>query len=164
MRDITTQSDFLLIEALWLHLATYIWVNIGSCTLTSWIIVYIRVFIWENFPTYTALFESIRLSEFHHSTLYGFYSSLYVLRPWKCEQRCEIPAENLVHEINWKQISPWLCGQLALILLKTHIFITKVTSPHGESNISSILVTISSTESCIQWRPFIARFIIANIL
>ena len=46
-------------------------------------------------------------------------------------------------------LTPWLCGQLALILLKTHIFITKVASPHGQSNISSILVTISSTESCI---------------
>ena len=25
---------------------------------------------------------------------------------WKSEQRCEIPAENLVHEIQWRQISP----------------------------------------------------------
>ena len=50
-------------------------------------------------------------------------------------------------------LTPWLCGQLALILLKTHIFITKVTSPHGQWNISSILVTISSTESCIRAIP-----------
>ena len=73
---------------------------------------------------------------------------------WKSEQTCEIPGENPRRKSRSRNpikanLTPWLCGQLALILLKTHIFITKVTSPHGQSNISSILVTISSTESCI---------------
>ena len=68
MCDITTQSDFWLIEALWLHLATYIWVNIGSCTLTSWIIVYIRVFMLRKFSDLYGLiwvYTLIWISPFH---------------------------------------------------------------------------------------------------
>ena len=53
-----------------------------------------------------ALFESIRLFEIHHSTLYGFYSSLYVFCTAEKWTNVKFPAENLVHEIQWRQISP----------------------------------------------------------
>ena len=62
-------------------------------TLTSWKMVYIRVFILRKF-----------------SNQYGLiwvYIQVYTFSVrWKSEQRCEIPTENLVHEIHWRQISP----------------------------------------------------------
>ena len=123
-----------------------------SITLASWIIVYIRVFILRKFSDLYGLiwvYTLIWNSPFHPIRI--LFKSIRFLYGGKVNKDVKFPPKISFTKSNEGKShgTPWLCGQLPLILLKTHIFITKVTSPHGQSNISSILVTISSTESCI---------------
>ena len=82
------------------------WVNIQH-TLTSWIIVYIRIFILRKFSDLYGLiwvYTLIWNSPFHPIRI--LFKSIRFLYIGKVNNLCEIPAENVVHEFNCRQISP----------------------------------------------------------
>ena len=120
------------------------WGLVTTHTLTSWIIVYIWVFILRKFSYLYGLiwvYTLIWNSPFHPIQIL-FKSTFSV--GWKSEQRCEIPAENLVNEIHWRQISPHdYTGNWPSFCWK-HTYLSLRWPLH-----MAILATISSTESCI---------------
>ena len=92
-----------------------------------WVRVQVRVLVYDlhsiyshilNNRIYTGIyFEKIFRTIRPYLSLYAYlkftippytdFIQVYTFSVrWKSEQRCEIPAENLVHEIQWRQISP----------------------------------------------------------